>query len=84
MLTDKSYQRFASFFTLVGSSYRNPVDPGVNLANVATILDIINEDENIDIIVMQMGFFLRKHFPREFESYLDALFSLSNKTKNRW
>lgn len=54
-LSPQSYQKLESFFSLVGASFRNPIDMGSNRAEVTTILDILNVDPAIDIIVMQFG-----------------------------
>ncbi len=53
LLTQKSYDRFATFFPLVGVSYRNPIDiynPGQK--DVKRIMEILEEDANIDNIVL--------------------------------
>ncbi|MBI2872693.1 MAG: CoA-binding protein [Chloroflexi bacterium] len=53
-LTQASYYRLASFFSLVGASYRNPIDLGSNRTEIETILDVLSQDPNVDIVVMQL------------------------------
>jgi len=53
LLTQKSYDRFAAFFPLVGVSYRNPIDiynPDHKL--LRRIMEILEEDANIDNLVL--------------------------------
>ena len=51
-LTKESYDNLASFFVLIGSSYRNPIDPGVNRRETKRLMDILEEDANIDNLVL--------------------------------
>ncbi|MBN1662077.1 MAG: CoA-binding protein [Deltaproteobacteria bacterium] len=52
-LTQKSYDEFATFFSLIGGGYQNPVDTGnANAREMKRILDILEADENIDNIVL--------------------------------
>ncbi len=52
LLTQKSYDEFATFFKLVGSSYRNPIDAGMfNRQFSKRILEILERDANIDNLV---------------------------------
>ncbi len=54
-LTRESYGQFEEFFSLIGGSYRNPIDTGnPNRAQMNRIMDIIEHDGNIDNIVMLM------------------------------
>ncbi|MCL0101807.1 CoA-binding protein [Dehalococcoidia bacterium] len=54
-LSTSSYNKLAEFFSLVGASFRNPIDMGSNRTEIDTILDILNNDSVIDVIVMQMS-----------------------------
>jgi acyl-CoA synthetase (NDP forming) len=54
-LSERSYEKLSQFFDTVGGSYRNPFDGfGSGFAgdrtNLARILEILNEDENIDAV----------------------------------
>lgn len=52
LLTQKSYDEFATFFNLVGASYRNPIDTGMfNRGAMKRILEILERDANIDNLV---------------------------------
>ena len=52
-LTDSSYQELASFFTLIGGGYRNPVDTGnQNRREIKRIIEILARDENIDNLAL--------------------------------
>ena len=54
-LTQDSYDEFASFFKLVGGSYRNPVDAGMfNRPQIKRILEILEKDANIDNLVFSI------------------------------
>lgn len=68
-LTQKSYDELASFFSLVGGSYGNPIDTGnPNRAQMRRIMEILERDENIDTLVLlitmrfiTMGFSTTEH-----------------------
>ena len=51
-LSEKSYDRLAEFFTVIGGSYRNPFDAastvGRELDNLEKLLDILADDDVID------------------------------------
>jgi acyl-CoA synthetase (NDP forming) len=52
-LSPESYAEFATFFSLIGGGYRNPVDTGnVNRRQMVRILDILERDTNTDNIVL--------------------------------
>lgn len=52
-LADSSYDRFREFFSIIGGSFKNPVDMGMNWAgeNFAEIMHILLDDPNIDAVV---------------------------------
>jgi len=53
LLTQKSYDELATFFTLIGGGYQNPVDTGnVNRREMKRILEILERDVNIDNLVL--------------------------------
>ncbi|MDP6102297.1 MAG: CoA-binding protein, partial [Dehalococcoidia bacterium] len=55
-LSGASLEQMASFFQLVGASYFNPVDiGGINRSNMETILDLLTNDPNVDIVAMMRG-----------------------------
>lgn len=52
-LTSKSYDELASFFSLIGGGYRNPIDTGnVNRLQMERIMNILEGDDNIDNLVL--------------------------------
>ncbi len=83
LLTAASYEKLASFFNIIGGSYRNPLDMGGTVGfggsqeNLGRLLDILDEDENVDAIVMEMatGFLARRWQadPASLDAVLDLL-----------
>jgi acyl-CoA synthetase (NDP forming) len=61
LLSEASYQEFASFFTVIGGSFRNPLDSGHTIGmgqssdNLERLLSILDCDPHIDAIVMDTG-----------------------------
>jgi len=59
LLTPASYEKLASFFNIIGGSYRNPLDAGGTLSmgfrldHLERMLDILEEDANIDAVVLE-------------------------------
>ena len=60
-LSSSSYERLASFFNIVGGSYRNPFDVSSSflmsdnaIGNMANMLDVLDKDPNIDSIVLEL------------------------------
>ena len=55
-LTEPTLEGMANFFQLVGASYFNPVDiGGINRSNLETILNLLTNDPNVDIVAMMRG-----------------------------
>ncbi len=58
-LSQKSYDEFATFFQVIGGSYRNPLDaswtmgPRGDINAADRVLDILDRDPVIDAIVME-------------------------------
>jgi acyl-CoA synthetase (NDP forming) len=52
-LSDASYEKFQGFFNIIGGSYKNPIDMGMNWAgeNFQEIMDVLMQDPNIDAVV---------------------------------
>ena len=53
-LSDASYAQLEEWFSLVGASFRNPIDMGSNRTEIDQIFGILRDDANIDVIVMQL------------------------------
>jgi acyl-CoA synthetase (NDP forming) len=68
LLADSSYQKLASFFNIIGGSYRNPLDAGGTIGmgfmpqNLKRLLNILDEDDNVDAVAMEVsaGFLARR------------------------
>jgi len=83
LLTASSYEKLASFFNIIGGSYRNPLDIGGtigwggSIGNLVRMLDILNEDEHIDAVALEMGSgFIARRWradPKALDETLDAL-----------
>ena len=59
-LTEASYAQLATFFNVIGGSYRNPFDMGGTIggpqgANLDRLFDILDQDGNIDAVVMDVA-----------------------------
>ena len=79
-LSSESYRRLEEFFSLVGASFRNPIDMGSNRKEMDTILDILAEDPVIDVIVMQIGYLGGQRQQSQLESQIDALVRFKQRT----
>ncbi len=61
LLTEASYQELASFFNVIGGSFRNPLDSagtvgmGQSSQNLGRLLSILDRDANVDAIAMDTG-----------------------------
>ena len=61
LLSEASYQELASFFTVIGGSFRNPLDSGHTIGmgqsttNLERLLSILDHDPHVDLIVMDTG-----------------------------
>ncbi|MDP2947962.1 MAG: hypothetical protein Q8P22_00275 [Chloroflexota bacterium] len=89
LLTAASYEKLASFFNVIGGSYRNPLDAGGTLAmgfhldNLRRMLDILDEDANVDALAMELGAaFLARRWQQN-PSLLDQLVELLAAHKER-
>ena len=90
-LSDRSYERLAEFFNIIGGSFRNPFDMANTIGiagdsdNLTKILDILAEDEAIDTMVFEFsaGFFVSywKKEPERFTKMLDNLDAFRERTK---
>ena len=81
-LSKESYDELATFFSLVGGSYRNPLDTDVgrNRRELARIFEILARDTNIDILMLlsRTGTFM---FAKEvLEADIKAVLNVRQKT----
>ena len=83
LLTAASYEKLASFFNIIGGSYRNPLDMGGTIGfggqpqHLERLLQILDEDEHVDAIAIELasGFMARRWQadPASLDSLLDLL-----------
>lgn len=76
LLSDRSYQEFASFFNIIGGSYLNPLDISWNmpsLGDLMKILNIVGSDENVDSLVLELSIPFLSQMWQYYPSYLDNL-----------
>jgi len=79
LLTAGSYERLASFFNIIGGSYRNPLDAGGTIGmgfvpgNLQKLLDILEGDENVDAIAMEVGASFIARRLRENPAIIDSM-----------
>ncbi len=79
LLTRESYAELASFFSLIGGSYRNPVDNGnANRSEIKRILEILERDANIDNLVVLTR--ARFTMPEQSESDIEVIANLRKQT----
>ena len=56
LLARESYDELATFLTLIGGGYRNPIDTGSqNRQKIKRIMEIFNRDANVDSLVLLTG-----------------------------
>lgn len=81
LLTEESYDELATFFTLIGGSYRNPIDTGnVNRLQLKRIMEILERDGNTDNLVLltSVGAFGRMR--EQVEGDINSLIDIRNRT----
>ncbi len=80
VLTQESYEELATFFTLVGASYRNPIDPGANWQELIRILEIMERDANIDNIVVVFVWSAMRMFTHEqLDGFMDSVINIKKR-----
>lgn len=78
-LTQESYDELATFYTLIGGGYRNPIDVGnVNRREMARLLEILGRDANVDNLVLLSG--ARFGNPEQLESQTNQLRDIGQRT----
>ena len=90
LLTPASYEKLASFFNIIGGSYRNPLDAGGTIGmgfvpgNLQKLFDILEEDENVDAVAMEVsGTFIGRRMkdnPGLMDAMVDALAAQKDKS----
>ncbi len=79
VLTEESYDELATFFSLIGGSYRNPVDTGnSNRSEIRRILEILERDANVDNLVLLVT--ARFGSPEQLENHINSAVAIRQKT----
>jgi len=72
LLTQVSYDELATFFSLIGGGYRNPIDTGnQNRNELRRIFEILERDANIDNLVLMIN--LRFETLEQIQSNIDII-----------
>ncbi len=79
LLTQESYDELATFFTLIGGGYRNPIDTGnVNRRQLRRIMKILEQDANVDNLVLLLGIGAR--VSEQLEGDINSLIDMRKRT----
>ena len=71
-LSDPTLEAIGSFFQLIGASYFNPVDiGGINRDNLESIIDLLSNDPNVDILGLLRGVAARRRSQEEINTELE-------------
>jgi acyl-CoA synthetase (NDP forming) len=85
-LTEASYEKFRGFFNIIGGSYKNPIDMGMNWAgeNFQDIMRVLLEDPNIDAVVNDLPLtFLYRRMARQ-PDFKERLFATFDEVQKRY
>ena len=78
-LSDSSYEELSQFFSVIGASYRNPLDISSNLPDqtvLVRILDILERDPTIDAITTELTTSLLDRRESMGEGYVSGLIDI--------
>ncbi len=78
-LSDSSYEELSQFFSVIGASYRNPLDISSNLPDqtvLVRILDILERDPTIDAITTELTTSLLDRREAMGEGYVSGLIDI--------
>jgi len=76
LLGDRSYKEFASFFSVIGGSYMNPLDISWNMMTtegLMRILNLVSGDDNIDSTIFEMNVQFLSEFWEHNPAHLNTL-----------
>ena len=82
-LTEESYDELATFFTLMGGSYRNPIDTGGNPKNrreMKRILEVLERDGNVDNLILMMRAKSGWCCPGDLQTYIKVITDIRMRT----
>ena len=78
-LSDSSYEELSQFFSVIGASYRNPLDISSNLPDqtvLVRILDILERDPTVDAITTELTTSLLDRRESMGEGYVSGLIDI--------
>jgi acetyl-CoA synthetase (ADP-forming) len=80
LLTEESYKELASFYSLIGGGYRNPIDTAnQNRREIRRIIEILERDSNIDNLALLVSAGMGPSGPPG-ESFIKMLTEIRQKT----
>ena len=78
-LSERSYEQLATFFSIIGASYRNPIDVSSNIPSLdifTRLLEILAQDENVDAVMTELSTSVLGYQEALDKGYTDGLLSL--------
>jgi acyl-CoA synthetase (NDP forming) len=85
-LSDSSYEELSQFFSVIGASYRNPLDISSNLPDqtvLVRILDILERDPTVDAITTELTTSLLDRREAMGEGYVNNLIDILANHRDR-
>ena len=80
-LTQESYDELATFFSLIGGGYRNPIDTGnVNRRQLNRIMGILERDANVDNLVLLFTVGMFSRMSQQLEGDINSLIDVRRRT----
>jgi len=81
-LSQESYSELATFFTLVGGGYSNPIDTGnPNSQEMKRIMEILDRDTNIDNLVLILSAKSAWRHPKQLQAHTRMISDIRKKTR---
>ena len=89
LLSEKSYEQLASFFNIIGGSYRNPLDAGGTIGmgfvpgNLQKLFEILEADRNVNAVAMEVsGTFIARRM-RQNAAMLEGFVEMLGKQRDQ-
>jgi len=79
-LTKESHDKLGTFFLLMGGSYGNPIDPGMNWKEMGRILEILEQDDHVNNLVFLTSGTSRR-VAEQREKDMETLIHIRKKTR---
>jgi len=82
LLTQKSYDELATFFSLIGGSYPNPVDTAgtVSRKEIKRIMEILERDANVDNLVLMIHARSGWRDPEQLQIHVNLMVNMRKRT----